>query len=239
MALPVFYARPELVGSTLNVAPAPASWDTAGSSGQVRSAAFTADVLAAIAPTMAVAPDPLALRLDIGLPDTAPLLLHHDLDNYLFPLVPTLTNGTLRQFASVWATKQHATTSAVAVCQTRPVPDPGGMYSLQVHTTASASTTAYKRQIHDQISAAPPLPDGGIALQLAFVVGPRRAWPNLWKATIDSLGPILGRDPGAREWDTRDGRITNLGLHCTTDPIAGNQVTIAIRARTTDTHTSP
>jgi hypothetical protein len=32
--------------------------------------------------------------------------------------------------------------------------------------------TAYKQQIRDQITAAGPLPDGGIALRLAFVVGP-------------------------------------------------------------------
>ncbi|WP_433288603.1 hypothetical protein [Micromonospora sp. CA-244673] len=124
-----------------------------------------------------------------------PLLALNDLDNYLFPLVPRLTKGTGRQFASVWATKRHAATSSVAVCQTQTVQDPGGLYSLQVHTTASASTNAYKRQIRDQITAAQPLPDGAIALQLAFVVGPRRAWPNLWKATIDSLGSILGVIP--------------------------------------------
>jgi hypothetical protein len=230
VTLPVFYARPEFVGSTLNVPPALASWDTAGSPGQVRSAAFAADVQAAVAEQLRVTPDPLALRVDIGLPDIVPLLALNDLDNYLFPLVPKLTKCTGRQFASVWATKRHAARSSVAVCQTHTVQDPGGVYSLQVRTTASASTTAYKRQIRDQITAAQPFPDGGIALQLAFVVGPRRAWPNLWKATIDSLGSILGRDAGAREWDTRDGRITDLGLHCVIDPSAGNQVTIAIRA---------
>lgn len=226
----VFYARPEFAGSTLSVPPALASWDTAGSPGQVRSAAFAADVQAAIAPTLRVTPDPLALRMDIGLPDIVPLLALNDLDNYLFPLVPKLTQATGRQFASVWATKRHAASSSVAVCQTQTAQDPGGVYSLQVRTTASASTTAYKRQIRDQLTAAQPLPDGGIALQLAFVVGPRRVWPNLWKATIDSLGLILGRDAGAREWNARDGRITDLGLHCVTDPSAGNQVTIAIRA---------
>jgi hypothetical protein len=108
------------------------------------------------------------------------------------------------------------------------------VYSLQVRTTASASTTAYKRQIRDQIRVARPLPGGGIALELAFVVGPRRAWPNLWKATIDSLGPILGHDVGASEWNARDGRIVDLGLHCVIDPAAGNEVTIAIRARSVD-----
>ncbi|MEU1841167.1 hypothetical protein [Micromonospora chersina] len=185
MTLPVFYTRPESVGRTLSVPPALASWDTAGSPGQVRSAAFAADVLAAIAPKLRLTPDPLALRVDIGLPDIVPLLALNGLDNYLFPLVPKLTKGTARQFASVWATKRHAATSSVAVCQTHTVKDPSRVYSLQVRTNASASTTAYKRQIRDQVTAAQPLPDGGIALQLAFVVGPRRAWPNLWKRDGD------------------------------------------------------
>ena len=70
-----------------------------------------------------------------------------------------------------------------------------------------------------------------MALQLAFSVGPRRAWPNLWKATIESLGAILGREASAREWNPRDGRITDLGLHSVVDPDAGNRVVIAIRAR--------
>lgn len=78
------------------------------------------------------------------------------------------------------------------------------------------------------------MPEGGIALQLAFVIGPRRAWPNLWKATIDSLGPMLGYHAGAHEWNAQDGRITDLGLHCVVDPAADNQVTIAIRASQAD-----
>jgi hypothetical protein len=228
--MPVFYARPEVGGTTLSVDPAPASWDSAGSPGQVRSATFIAGVQTAIAKQLRGTPDPLALRLGIALPDTVPLLALNDLDNYLFPLVPKLAEGTGRQFASVWATKRHAATSSVALCQARTVHDPGGAYSFQVRTTASASTTAYKQQIRDQITAARPLPDGGITLQLAFVVGPRRSWPNLWKATIDSLGPILGRDAGAGEWNPRDGRIIDLGLHRVIDPAAGNQVAIAIRA---------
>ena len=75
---------------------------------------------------------------------------------------------------------------------------------------------------------------GTQALQLAFVVGPRRVWPNLWKATNCSLGAILGRDDGAREWNARDGCITDLGLHRTVDPTVGDNVTIAIRASTVE-----
>jgi hypothetical protein len=41
---------------------------------------------------------------------------------------------------------------------------------------------------------------------------------------------MLGRDINASEWNAHDGRITELGLHHTIDPAAGNQVVIAIRA---------
>ncbi|WP_089007684.1 hypothetical protein [Micromonospora viridifaciens] len=101
---------------------------------------------------------------------------------------------------------------------------------FDVTTTASASMSVYKEQIRDQIMPASRLPGDGVALQLAFVVGPSRAWPNLWKPTIDALGAILGHDDGAREWNARDGRITDLGLHCVVDPTVGSVVRIAIRA---------
>jgi hypothetical protein len=236
VTVPVFFARPQVVGRVLGVAPALASWDRAGSPGQVRSAAFVAEVGSAVAAMLPVAPGPLGLRLEIGLPDGVPLLAHNDLDNYLFPLVPRLIAATGRPFTTVWASKRHAATSSVAVCQALTTDDPGGLYSVEVRTTASASTAAYKRQIRDQIrnqvTADAVLPEGGVAVQLAFVVGPLRVWPNLWKATIDALGPILGHEPGAGEWNPRDGYITDLGLHCTVDPAAGSPVTIAIRAAT-------
>ncbi|WP_250008798.1 hypothetical protein [Actinoplanes sp. M2I2] len=234
MTRPVFYPRPEVVGDTLNVDPALASWDKAGSPGQVRSVAFIAEVHTVVAKQLVATPDPLALRLDIGLPDDMPLLAYHDLDNYLFPLVPRLTAGTGRQFVSVWATKRHAPSSAVAVCRTQAISDPGGTYSFDVSTTAAADSTAFKEQIRDQTSAGRPLPDGGVSLHLAFVVGPRRVWPNLWKATIDSLASVLGRDAEAGPWNVRDGRITELGLHCVVNPEAGNRVITAIRASTAD-----
>jgi hypothetical protein len=96
--------------------------------------------------------------------------------------------------------------------------------------SGSAEKPAYKEAIRDQLAAATPLRDGGVVLQLAFVVGPGRAWANLWKPTIDALGAVLGRDEGAHEWNIRDGRITELGLHCTSDPDRGHDVEIAIRA---------
>ncbi|CAI7978812.1 conserved hypothetical protein [Frankia sp. Hr75.2] len=230
MTTPVFYAQAQGAGVVLGVEPALASWDRASSLGQVRSAAFIDEVHGAVAEPIRATPGPLALRLDVGLASSVPLHTAHDLDNYLFPLVPKTTARTGRDFVCVWATKRHAATSSVGVATAVPAEDPGGACVFEVRTTASASTTAYKEQIRDQVAAAEPLPGGGVALQLAFVVGPRRAWPNLWKATIDALGSVLGRDDGAREWNARDGRVTDLGLHCTVDPAAGNEITIAVRA---------
>jgi hypothetical protein len=103
VTVPVFFARPPAAGRVLTVAPALASWDRAGSPGQVRLAAFVAEVGSTVAAMLPVTPGPLGLRLEIGLPDKVPLLAHHDLDTYLFPLVPRLTAATGRPFATVWA----------------------------------------------------------------------------------------------------------------------------------------
>ena len=228
---PVFYQRLDAPGSPLDVEPAAASWDKAGSPGQLRSAAFIEDVRRQTVAGIRATPGPVAVRLDIGLEPGVALTTLNDLDNYAFPLVPRLADEAGRNaIAAAWVTKRHAPYSSVAVGPAIPAEDPGGLVAVEVRTTASASTQAYKKQIRDQIRETRPLPDGPVALQLAFVVGPARAWPNLWKATIDALGALLGRGEGAGEWNARDGRITDLGLHGVVDQAAGTEVTIAIRA---------
>jgi len=228
---PVFFAAPAGLLHCLRVTPALASWDKAGSSGQLRSAAFIDDVADLVSADPATsASGSVAFRLDVGLPESVPLLALNDLDNYLFPLMPRVQERTGRRFTSVWATKRHEPDSYVSIGLAVPAHDPGGSRVFDVLTTASASTSAYKIEIRDQIGGTAPLSDGPVSLQLAFVVGPRRAWANLWKATIDSLGSILGHDEGAHEWNARDGRITELGLHCAVDESIGNKVKVAIRA---------
>jgi hypothetical protein len=53
---------------------------------------------------------------------------------------------------------------------------------------------------------------------------------NLWKPTIDSLGPLLGETRGTRRWNPLDGRIVELSLHGAVDGHAGNTVSIGIRS---------
>ena len=230
--MPIFYARHQAATKGLDVAPVLTGHGQAGSTRRQRLATLAADVRLLVAEDLRATPGHLGLRLDIGLPNDAPLLASSPLDAFVYPLVSRLTAATGRPFVSVWASKRYQRTSSVAVFQARPTPDPGGAQQFHVRTTASIVTKAFRRQVRNQLAAARPLPDGGVALQLSFVVGPKRAWPNLWKVTINSLGPLLGNAVDAREQDALDGRITDLGLHCAVDPNLGHDVVIAIRANT-------
>ena len=198
---------------------------------QVRLRAALHDAGELLKPALSEFDVPLAVRLDVGLPSTVRLLSEHDLDNYAFPLMFYLAKQTTRQFVSVWCTKQRVDKSFVrvepAVAMTGPV---SSDYRVEVHTTASGSTTTYKQQIHDQLAGATELAVGPVSLQIAFVVGPRRNWLNLWKPTIDALDQILGQTRPDRLWHPRDGRIIELGLHRTTDDDLGNDVLMAITA---------
>jgi hypothetical protein len=69
-----------------------------------------------------------------------------------------------------------------------------------------------------------------VRLELSFVVGPRRDWLNLWKQTIDSLDPLLGRTYPDRHWHPCDGRITGLRMHVTVEPAARYEIVVGIAA---------
>lgn len=99
-----------------------------------------------------------------------------------------------------------------------------------VELSVSYEREAYKIAVSDALAGVPALPEGPVGVELAFVVGSGRIWLSLWKPTIDALGAILGHDLGATEWNPRDGRITQLALHCETDPDRRWEVGIAISA---------
>jgi hypothetical protein len=220
-----WYARPEGESLQLRIAPRLASWEIAGHPDQVRLQAYLDDTAALLAGSRVDAP--WALRLDVGLPAGRDVLDMADLDNYAYPLAHHLRDPGL---VSVWCTKQHDEQSFLRIEAAREIPSPSTDV-LVAATTASASTVAFKEQIHAAAASAAELPPGPVRLELAFVVGPRRNWLNLWKQTIDSLDPLLGRTRPDRDWHPLDGRITQLGMHRTVDPTAGNQVAIGIAAQ--------
>jgi hypothetical protein len=130
---------------------------------------------------------------------------------------------------SVWCTKQHCEQSFVRIEPARETASPSTDV-LVAATTASASTVAFKEQVRAAVARAAELPAGPVRLELAFVVGPRRNWINLWKQTFDSLDPLPGRTRPDRDWHPLDGRITELGMHRTVDPLAGNAVVVGVAA---------
>ncbi len=68
-------------------------------------------------------------------------------------------------------TKRQAGHSLVAVAQIRPIEAPDAR--VTVRTTASASSTAFKELIRDQVGAPTPLHERPVGLQVAFVAGTR------------------------------------------------------------------
>jgi hypothetical protein len=227
----IFYSRLEVTPTALRLSPRLASWEATGHPAQLALADALSDAECLLRPALESHVRPLALRLDVGLPGSIPLLDDHDLDNYVLPLAAHLKKQSVKEWDSVWCTKSHGESSFVrvgpAVAVTEPV---RADVSIDVHTTASSSSTAYKQQIHDQLARAVQLPAGPVSLQLSFVIGPTRNWLNLWKPSIDALGTLLGHSRPNHLWHPRDGRITELGLHVSTDPNLRNDVWIAIRA---------
>lgn len=219
-----WFARPEDNIHELRAAPRLASWNKADDPDQVRLRAYLDDTEELLAGSRI--DGPWALRLDVGLPATRELLDAADLDNYAYPLAYRLKDPGL---VSVWCTKQHGESSLVRIEAARQSAPPSTDVVV-ARTTASASTVAYKEQVHAAVAGAAELPAGPVRLELAFVVGPRRNWLNLWKQTIDSLDPLLGRTYPDRAWHPRDGRITELGMHVTVDPAAGNEIVVGIAA---------
>lgn len=219
-----WYARPEGDNRRLRVAPRLASWNKAGDPDQARLRAYLDDTKSLLA--AARIDGPWTLRLDVGLPPGRDLLDMADLDNYAYPLASHLKDPGL---VSVWCTKQHHEQSFVRIEAAREMPPPSTDV-LVAKTTASASTLAYKEQIHAAVAVAAELPAGPVRLELAFVVGPSRNWLNLWKQTIDSLDPLLGCTYPGRAWHPLDGRIIELGMHLTVNPAFRYDVVVGIAA---------
>jgi hypothetical protein len=65
-------------------------------------------------------------------------------------------------------------------------------------------------------------------MQVSYRVGPRRRWNNVWKQSIDALGPILGLVTPDNPFHPLDGRIIRLGLHQTVAADMGFDVELGI-----------
>jgi hypothetical protein len=219
------YLPPEALGIELRRPPVLESWNARAHPDQLRLAAFLDDVEAALA--LPSTGGGLTLALQVGVPYARPLVTGGgDLDNYLFPIVRRL--GAAR-FDAAFATQRHGAASTVAVTKSRPVTPSRGP-EMVVRTTASASTRAWKQQVHEACAlAAPPTSiRGAFGIDIEFRVSPARNWSSLWKPAIDSLGPLLGVPNPQRPFTPNDDRIVRLGLHRSLDASLGWDVALSV-----------
>lgn len=224
-----FYAAPDTTFVALSRRPRLLSWDAAGHPAQVALSDFLDHAERDLRDQLRTRP-PWSLQLAVGLPAPVPLLDQHDLDNYLHPLAKRLGG---RHLVAARATKSHGPRSTARLDTARPAPPPATAH--HVHTTASAGTTAYKQQIHDQLVAAgatAALPGTALRATIGFRHSPARNWLNLWKPTLDALGPLIGEGP--RPWHPRDGAIVELALHSTVDAAVGWDVEIRVAVERLD-----
>jgi hypothetical protein len=243
MMQPVFFARPDGPAITLRSTPRLANWNRSGDTGAARLTRALGYSAQLTDPQLAACSGPIALRFDVGLPRAVRLLDERDLDNYLLPLTAHLAGRSPQPIVSVWGCKRYADETSLRIETARPRQEQAEEqeHTLAMTVTASAVgdrdhfKAGFRKEIHDlaaeHLAGSEPLPDGPVILEASFVVGPSRNWLDLWWSTIDGLGPLLGQSPAQPEFHPRDGRIVDLGLHCTVDSALDTDVVIGLRAK--------
>ncbi|MGE5816286.1 MAG: hypothetical protein ACM36C_17505 [Acidobacteriota bacterium] len=188
----------------LAVAPRLWSWDHAGHPSQTRLTAFLDHVESQLREAGVPSP-PLAIQVNVAVSPGTDLFSSGDLDNYLIPIVLRLGGDRV---VSAWGTKSHGGTSTI---QIEPAHEAGpesvaGWNFARAIARRSASSKDWKCQIRDQVAAqCERAPDGPLEMQVSYRVGPGRRWNNVWKQSIDALGPILGLTTPGNPFHPLDG----------------------------------
>jgi hypothetical protein len=207
----------------LTVKPQLASWDFAGSPGQVRLGDFLDHAEAAAAPMIAAVDGRLAVELSVGLRGELALTSGgRDLDNYLSPLAQRL--GPARIAAMFGRKVRGPSFLAVGLAQPDHVAS-SPQFSAQI--AGSYVREEWKVTLRERLlEVRPAVPAvGAIAMTIGITTGPGRNWTNIWKPLIDAFGPVLGENP-ERPFHPNDDRITSLGLHHNVNAAIGHDVII-------------
>jgi hypothetical protein len=226
---PRVFALPVGPALELSLTPRLESWERRDHPAQTALREFVGHVRELVDPVIERIDGEVALRLDVGLPDTVDPLWERDLDNYLFPVARVMPERVV----SVWGTKGRDARSFVRVERAVEVAAPADWEVFEV-SRAPGNERSWKAAVQRAVSSAEELPAGPVGLQLALAVGSERSWTAMWKASIDGLEPLLGKTYEDRIWSPQDGRVVRLGLHRTVDRSLERDASMTVWARFAD-----
>lgn len=223
------WSRGEELVSIENLQPRVASWEANADPEQIRLRSYVEDVFRRLQPSSAEKrPLYLHLDVDVGAPDR--LLKGRDLENFLTPLFGRNRFESAR-FALVSGRKTVGGGSRLSLgiadaAERRP----DGWMHFSRACEGGTDRPAWKAALRDALAESKPvaLPPGSVAVQLAWRCGPGRSWSNLWKATGDAMGPVLGVPNSRQPFNPDDDRIVDLILHRNLDYEARHEVTVGM-----------
>jgi len=171
---------------------------------------------------------PLYLHLEVDVEKKERLVKGYDLENFLTPLFSSRCLGS-DCFVLVSAEKRVGGGSSVRIGraeQLRSAPQPVGWSYFGWSATSAVKWRERLRQVLSTELAGPVL-EGLSEVRIAWRCSRRRSWVNLWKATGDAMGPILGEYPHSRNTSPRDDRIVSQEFHLNSEEM-GNALEVGI-----------
>ena len=168
--------------------------------------------------------------MDIGVKDTKHLTHHHDLENYLTPVVHHLGH---QHIVLVTAEKYVGGGSRLLVGRVAPGAKERQMSDRHHFSCAVGSGVQnknWKERLRSklQASGAEPLPAGPVGVRMAWRCSSNRNWVSLWKPTGEALGPVLGEPDPRNHFNPADDCIVSLALHLNADDTLGHDVDVAL-----------
>lgn len=152
----------------------------------------------------------LNLEVDVGIQKR--LEKHHDLENYLTPLVKHLGR---QRFVLATATKYVGGGSRLTVGTAVPAEAPTGFSCLEFECRCSADDV--KKQVREKLLGQSLLAPGPVEVWHAWCCPPEQNWVALWKPTGDGMGPVLGEPYPQRPYYPNDDRIVSIAMHLNVD----------------------
>lgn len=203
-----FWQPGEVLHTLEGIKPLLATWDAKTHPTQIRMQAY----LDSVEQQLQHLPDqPLFLSLEVDVEQEKRLEKHHDLENYLTPLVGRLGRN---RFVLATATKYVGGGSRLvvgrAVAGQRPT-----FSSLEFECACSADDV--KKKVREQLVGQPVLASGPVEVWHAWRCPPEQNWVALWKPTGDGMGPVLGEPYPDRPYYPNDDRIVSISFHLTLD----------------------